>query len=126
LDEPARLGNLSLLWIVGWLLMSGLTFGVTAWSCNSTDGSFTLDDPFARPSRYCKAAGLSGPISPGALMQDLLIYFAPAVALMVAWRVAVVKDRPSIFYVFAAGSVVITVIQCVLLTGSNVGYAGQG
>lgn len=125
-EEQAGLGNKPLVWIVSWLFVSGLTFVLTAWNCNSTDGSFKLNDAFAQPSSYCKSAGLSGGVDAGALMADLIIYLAPAVALMVGWRIAVARNQPSIFYVFAAGAIVITVIQLALFAGSNVGYAGQG
>jgi hypothetical protein len=124
--EPSRIG----------LLVQGLaatavvafisTFGAALANegCKS-DGSFTLDDPSARPSAFCKASHLPG--FPNTLTSALILgalFLLPTLVVIGGGTAAVAtRRRYALYYPFAA-AVVLAFLGYISIRFCHVGYKG--
>jgi hypothetical protein len=118
----------SLLW--GCILV---TLTIAAFSAGSAlvandmcsgDGSFSLDDPGARVSGYCKATHLPGfPDSLGSGLLLAAIFLTPTVTALLGSNLAVRRNRPAVLRIAAIAAAVLFVASFLLIAAfANVEY----
>ena len=78
------------------LLISAAAFAATAHNCSTTDGSFSIGDPAARPSVYCRATDLYPPAFDSAHGVALcaLLFAGPLLTALGAIAVSAPRRRP--------------------------------
>jgi len=105
-----------------------IALGTSQVGCGSTDGSFSIDDPLARPSGYCRLTHFPGfPDTLGSALLVALIYLTPVLVMAGGFVAAVVTRRRGIMSVSFGFALLLTLIVLALSAAlAHVGYAGAG
>jgi hypothetical protein len=76
-------------------VLSACSVAATAYRCGTTEGTFPIDDPGARPNLYCRATDLYPPVltSVHGWLVDLLLFVAPTVVVLATTVVCVRRGR---------------------------------
>lgn len=96
-DRPRTLGAAV---AIVFCAISGLLLALYASEvgCGSTDGSFSINDPGARPSGFCDASGFPGlPDTIGGVVLDLVLYAGPAMILLAGTAWSRRASRPGVW-----------------------------
>lgn len=113
---------------VAFCAISGLLLALYASEvgCGSTDGSFSISDPGARPSGFCDASGFPGlPDTIGGVALDLVLYAGPTALLLVGMVRSRRSNRPGAWRWSVGLALGLLLVAAFLsLTAARVGYEG--
>jgi hypothetical protein len=107
--------------------ISALACAGAAVGCSTTDGSFRIDDPGARPSSYCEATDLFPPALTrlSGVLLDVLLFAGPTIGVVVFTVVS--KRRGCTTLPRRAGIAIVAAIATLVidLFAAHVGYQGH-
>jgi hypothetical protein len=94
--------------------------------CGSTDGSFSVSDPGARPSGFCRLTHFPGlPDSLGSWLAVGGVYLTPVVVVAAGTVAAAATGRRRIFHVSMGIAALLALVAIGVSVGlADVGYAG--
>jgi hypothetical protein len=94
--------------------------------CGSTDGSFVLDDPGARPNGFCRLTHFPGfPDTLGSALFAGAVYLIPVAVVAVGTVVAAATGRRAIFRISLGIAALLTLVVLVATIAlSRVDYVG--
>ena len=95
--------------------------------CGSTDGSFSIGDPQADPSEFCKATDFPGlPDSTESALLVGAIYLGPALIALCALGVSRVTGRASLGrWGYGLAAFLLVAVAVFSLGAAHVGYEGR-